>query len=91
MEAFDTLAMWNVSLFDWSIVISLCISALTRYKPIQFIIMQAITSFTLKIALNTPEIAAQAAEANVAIIMHCHHGKCQLKAHQSETPIPIQY
>ena len=51
-----------------------------RYSPIQFVIMQAMTSFTLNSALNNPESAPQSAPINAATIMHAYQGSCHTSA-----------
>ena len=62
-----------------------------RYSPIQFVIMQAMTSFTLNSALNNPESAPQSAPINAATIMHAYQGSCHTSAAYNEKQIPMQY
>lgn len=54
----------------------------TTYSPIQFNIIQEITSLTLKYALSAPEIAPTSAAAIIAASKHTYHA-CQILNHST--------
>ena len=63
----------------------------TTYSPIQFNIIQEITSLTLKYALSAPEIAPTSAAAIIAASKHTYHGMPNFKPQYRQAPAPITY